>query len=956
MAAESIGTARVDIVVNTDDLQTGIEAAKRQMRGFEGASDAVKQELSRMTEAQRRAAEQMLRQVNTLQLGKEGLAAFRIETRTTGEVQKFLREQLAATSAAAQATGNQFAMSQKQINAAMRGVPAQITDIVVSLQGGQAPLTVLLQQGGQLRDMFGSIGGAAKALGSTIIALVNPFTVTAAAAAALIYLYNKGSSELDAYRSAIVMTGNAMGVTAGQLQLMASHISDTSVSQVKASAALAAFVSQNATFGDSLERNAEIAARFSRVTGTAVEETAKKFAELKKEPLEASIRFNEQMNYLTDATYRQIKALVEQGRTVDAARAAQEAFANATDSQTRTMEANLGTVERAWMGVKGAIDKAISSLLEVGRKQEGLALVAKQAQTVASLEALQATGGRAYQTDRFAAQLAAAKATLTTLQEQAKVEADASAATARDAERRKALIAWDKEGVKYLSDEEKLRREILRLRNEGAAAGVEQKDIDARIKHAQEEYAKKQRGAVAAANRISKADLSADITDIQIRYRQLTTAQGNAERMLDAQRAAGLVSERDYYAQKRQLLEDNAALQIRELEEENQRYARQSATGADKINNDKKIAQNVGKIAEIRAKAATDVAISTLQEEAANRQLEASYKALTQSMEDYLQSSRDRYQRELDGMGLGNQWRDRNTAQNQINDRYQVQRNDLRNNRELLEMAGKWNAELEQQYARRLQIINDANQKALELDADFWRRRREQQSDWFVGANEAIANYLDEVGNVAKRTEGIVGNALSGFTSAATDALYAGNLDSFKSLGETIAKQITAGIISQQISAPLAQWLNGQLGESTSWLSQIFGSLMGDKGGGGGGGGGIGSLFSFLFNAKGGVYDSPSLSRYSNQVHSSPKLFAFAKGAGVFGEAGPEAIMPLTRNSAGVLGVRAVSEPGAGAGGGRGGDRIYNINVPVEGRVDRRTRSQIAGEVALQMRSAERMR
>ncbi|WP_422047462.1 phage tail tape measure protein, partial [Rosenbergiella nectarea] len=41
-------------------------------------------------------------------------------------------------------------------------------------------------------------------------------------------------------------------------------------------------------------------------------------------------------------------------------------------------------------------------------------------------------------------------------------------------------------------------------------------------------------------------------------------------------------------------------------------------------------------------------------------------------------------------------------------------------------------------------------------------------------------------------------------------------------------------------------------------------------------------------------------------VYSSPKLFAFAKGAGVFGEAGPEAIMPLTRGKNGSLGVRAI--------------------------------------------------
>jgi hypothetical protein len=56
-----------------------------------------------------------------------------------------------------------------------------------------------------------------------------------------------------------------------------------------------------------------------------------------------------------------------------------------------------------------------------------------------------------------------------------------------------------------------------------------------------------------------------------------------------------------------------------------------------------------------------------------------------------------------------------------------------------------------------------------------------------------------------------------------------------------------------------------------------------------------------------GVYDSPSLSAYSNGVYSTPKTFAFAKGAGIFGEAGPEAIMPLTRAADGSLGVRAVN-------------------------------------------------
>ncbi|EBX0279805.1 phage tail tape measure protein [Salmonella enterica subsp. enterica serovar Oranienburg] len=81
---------------------------------------------------------------------------------------------------------------------------------------------------------------------------------------------------------------------------------------------------------------------------------------------------------------------------------------------------------------------------------------------------------------------------------------------------------------------------------------------------------------------------------------------------------------------------------------------------------------------------------------------------------------------------------------------------------------------------------------------------------------------------------------------------------------------------------------------------------------------------SFSFNAKGGVYDSPSLSAYSNGIYDSPTLFAFAKGAGVFGEAGPEAIMPLAKTSDGTLGVRALGNSGSSGGAGGNGGIVYS--------------------------------
>lgn len=75
-------------------------------------------------------------------------------------------------------------------------------------------------------------------------------------------------------------------------------------------------------------------------------------------------------------------------------------------------------------------------------------------------------------------------------------------------------------------------------------------------------------------------------------------------------------------------------------------------------------------------------------------------------------------------------------------------------------------------------------------------------------------------------------------------------------------------------------------------------------------------------NASGGVYNSRSLSAYSGGIYDKPQLFNFARGAAIgrFGEAGPEAIVPLQRMGNGKLGV-------ASAGGGNV-SVVVNNNAP----------------------------
>lgn len=218
-------------------------------------------------------------------------------------------------------------VSAKQTAAALRGVPAQFTDIATSLQGGQSPLTVLLQQGGQLKDMFGGIGPAAKALGGYVIGLVTPLTVAAAAAAVLGVAYYKGSQEADAYNKSLILTGNYAGVSAGQLGEMAGRVSATVGSTGAAAEALASLAGGGKIASESFVEITKAAVSMQEATGKAISETISEFVKLADDPVKASIALNDQYHYLTESVYSQIAALEQQGNHADAVKLATNQYA-----------------------------------------------------------------------------------------------------------------------------------------------------------------------------------------------------------------------------------------------------------------------------------------------------------------------------------------------------------------------------------------------------------------------------------------------------------------------------------------------------------------------------------------------------------------------------------------------------------------------------------------------------
>lgn len=759
-------------------------------------------------------------------------------------------------------------LSAKQTTQAMRLLPAQITDIVTGLVSGQPAYLVAIQQGGQLKDSFGGIVPAAKALASIFTPLNLAIGVGAAAVGGLVAAYVMGAREADAYAKALILTGNAAGSSTEMLAANAREIARVAGTQHAAADVVAQLAASGAVASSSITQVGLAIVEMDRAGGAAVKELVKDFVSLGEDPLKASERLNQQYHYLTLSVYDQIRALNEAGRTADAAAAAQAAFAQAQQDRAAKLEENLGTIQRAWNAVKNAAADAWDAMLNLGRQQsldQQLAEAQKKLQDISPRGSL---FGR-YTQSEIDDQKALVGQLQDRIREQTRWEAKISetAKTERDAVKARQENAKWTEAARTQQEKlntalDRYRANLEKIRAAGGNVSAEQVAREEAAIRAS--FASKSGGGGghqsddAATRMLQRLRQTAAALQAQINGEQELSAAEKA-RVEYEQSIADLKTKKILTADQKSLLSNQGSL--RAQLQKNVALEKEADMQAFLLKLDQKRVEEAKKFSERADQIQQQLALSR-------------------------QTRVDQYQQQLDAFGMGDQERSRIAAQVSIVREYQ------RAQAELLK-ATPTSLLGSDKYVGESMKIKSALDQALQDQKDYFAAVDAAQTDWSKGASRALKNYSDEVGNVAAQSQRTFSDVFHGLEDTLTDFVTKGKGD-FKSLFQSILADINRMTIRTYITGPLSQLLMG---------SSLFG-----------GGGPVGAALTGVGSgampyANGAVFGSGGVKKFaSGDIVSSPTLFSYGTGrTGVMGEAGYEAVMPVTRGPDGKLGVKSTS-------------------------------------------------
>lgn len=824
-----------------------------------------------------------------------------------------LPEALSRQEAAARRAG----ISVGQYSAALRTLPAQFTDIATQLAGGQSPFLILLQQGGQIKDSFGGLGPMLQALRDALFGFNEESRETAESAGGI----SEAAEGLNNTSEAAEKLGRAGGLLNGFNLAIAGTVGLLAI--------LAGAAYSSSQQFDNVARSLILmgGAGFSSMQqlNDAAQDVADNAGASLADSVDTLVQLNDTGKYTADQMTKIAKSIMAMGDAGLDTKAALADFSRLVSDPVKA----LASLNQQY----GFVDEAMMKHIITLEKTKGKTAAANEAITLfadtmedRSNKIVEATdnigqawnGLKAFSSDIFGQIGVTVRAWGNQIIDifelvKSSIKDLFLNITSLDAKFTSTIAGWaDKiPGGGALANF--LGMDVEAMKKAGAEAD---KEIEANKKrynelwkrvtapNAQANYEAEARGANVKGDGGTSRESRDEVSKL---------AQDSAKKTKEAKATldAGDRTLENYRAQARTLTETLETLrQTGDLHAKNTEFSKQQSRFAE------------------------------LDESAKNRALTAQEKSLLSNREAILNAAKvvDQKNKEVEAQqkinGLAQQ---ANKYVTQMSEKTEALRGSAglssRQSQRMMEEA-----QLRQGWLNGGGKLDDAGyEKELVALRNYYAEEDKLRGDWKAGAVAGWNEYLDAATNTYDAVKNVASSTLTGLSDMLTSLMTTGKA-SIKEFGKSMLKMIIE--VTNRLMVAYA-------------VQAAMGWISGGSGGGSTPGGAYANAAAGItFNAKGGVYDSPGLGKYVNGVYDTPQYFTFqgaskfAKG-GVFAEAGAEAIMPLTRDSAGRLGVRADGAGGSG--------HQINVDIYVDNKGNATTNTSGGGDAAARA-LAERMK
>ncbi|EKS6506587.1 phage tail tape measure protein [Enterobacter hormaechei] len=813
-----------------------------------------------------------------------------------------LPEALSRQEAAARRAG----ISVGQYSAALRTLPAQFTDIATQLAGGQSPFLILLQQGGQIKDSFGGLGPMLQALRDALFGFNEESTETAESAVGI----NEAAEGLNNTSEAAEKLGRAGGLLNGFNLAIAGTIGLLAI--------LAGAAYSSSQQFDNVARSLILmgGAGFSSMQqlNDAAQDVADNAGASLADSADILVQLNDTGKYTADQMTKIAKSIMAMGDAGLDTKAALGDFSRLVSDPVKA----LASLNQQY----GFVDEAMMKHIITLEKTKGKTAAANEAITLfadtmeeRSNKIVEATdnigqawnGLKAFASDIFGQIGITVRAWGNQVIDifnlvKASIKDLFLNITSLDAKFTGTIAGWAEKIPGGGALVNFLGMDVEAMKKAGAEAD---KEIEANKKRYNELWKR-----VSAPN--SQANYEAEARGANVKGDGGTSreskdavsklAQDAAKKTKEAKATldAGDRTLENYRAQARTLTETLETLrQTGDLHAKNTEFSKQQSRFAELDESAKTRALTAQEKSLLSNREAILNAAKVVDQK--NKEVEAQQKinGLAQQANKYVTQMSEKTDALRDSAGLSSRQTQRMMEEAQLRQGW-------------LNGGGK---------------LEDAGyEKELAALRKYYAEEDKLRGDWKAGAVAGWNEYLDAATNTYDAVKNVASSTLTGLSNMLTELMTTGTA-SVKEFGKSMLKMILE-ITNQLIVAYTVQAAMG-------WISG------GSKGGSTPGGAYANAAAGLTFNAKGGVYDSPGLSKYVNGVYDTPQYFTFqgaskfAKG-GVFAEAGAEAIMPLAKDSAGRLGVRAQ--------GGGGMAPVINTTVNVDAGGSATVQSSSSGD------------